>query len=86
MPTKQNSADLLTRGLSAPALTEAETWWKVPVLLVQEETEWLEKKIKFRVEPDMEFRKSKGEGKQVLTFLSMTKEDRLDPTRYFSWT
>ena len=87
VPTKQNPADLLTRGLSVSALTEAETWWKGPVFLVQEETEWPEKKLKFRVEPDIEVRKQyQGESEQVTTFLSTSKEDRLDPTRYSSWT
>ena len=43
--------------------------------------------MKFRVEPDIEVRKQyRGESEQVSTFLSTTKEDRLDPTRYSSWT
>ena len=85
VPTKQNPADLLTQGLSVSALTEAETWWNGPLFLVQEETEWPEKKMKFRVEPEIEVRKQyQGESEQVSTFLSTTKEDCLDPTR--CWT
>ena len=52
--TKQNPADLLTRGLGVSALIEEERWWKGLAFLVQEEAEWPEKKIEAKVLPDME--------------------------------
>ena len=87
VPTKQNPADLLTRGLSVSALIEEERWWKGPAFLVQEETQWPEKKIEAKEEPDMEVRKQhRQRDEQERAFLSTIKEDRLDPTRYSSWT
>lgn len=54
VPTKQNPADLLTRGLSVSTLIDEESWWKGPAFLTQEETEWPEKKIGTKRETDME--------------------------------
>ena len=87
VPTKQNPADLLTRGLSVSTFIEEGRWWTGPSFLVQEETEWPEKKIEAKEEPDMEVWKQYRERDvQECSFLSTTKEDRLDPTRYSSWT
>ena len=51
VPTKQSPADLLTRGLSVSAFIEEERWWKGRAFLVQEETQWPEKKIEVKEEP-----------------------------------
>ena len=51
VPTKQNPADLFTKGLSVSALIEEERWWKGPAFLVHEETQWPEKKIEVKEEP-----------------------------------
>ena len=51
------------------------------------ETQWQEKKIEAKEEPDMEVRKQHRErDAQERAFLSTVKEDRLDPIRYSSWT
>ena len=81
MPTKQNPADLLTRGLSVSALIDEESWWKGPAFLMQEETEWPEKKIGTKRETDMEVHKQYQEYSQERSFLSTMTDDRLDPTR-----
>ena len=86
VPTKQNPADLLTRGLSVSTLIDEESWWKGPVFLMQEETEWPEKKIGTKKEADIEVRKQYQEYSQERSFLSTMTEGRLDLTRYSSWT
>ena len=58
VPTKQNPADLLTRGPNVSALIEEERWWKGPAFLVQEETGRPEKGIEAKEEADMEVRNS----------------------------
>ena len=85
VPTKQNPADLLTRGLSVSIRIDEESWWKGPVFLMQEETEWPEK-IGTKKEADIEIRKQYQVYSQERSFLSTMTEDRLDPTRYSSWT
>lgn len=40
VPTKQNPADLLKRGLSVSALIEEDRWWKSLAFLEKKETEW----------------------------------------------
>ena len=86
VPTKQNPADLLTRGLSVSTLIDEESWWKGPTFLLQEETGWPEKKIGIKKEADIEVRKQYQEHSQERSFLSTMTEDCLDPTRYSSWT
>ena len=82
VPTKQNPADLLTRGLSVSTLIQdEESWWKGPALLMQEKTEWPEKKIGMNKEADIEVLKQYQEYSQERSFLSTMTEDRLDPTR-----
>ena len=86
VPTKQNPADLLTRGLSVSALMQ-DRWRKGPAFLVQAETEWPEKKIVAKEELDVEVRKQhQVRDVKERSFLSTVKEDRLDSTRYSSWT
>ena len=87
VPTKQNPADLLTRGLSVSAVIKEDRWWKGPAFLVREETECPEKKIVAKEELDVEVRKQhQARDVQKRSFLSTVKEDRLGPTRYSSWT
>ena len=53
---------------------------------MQEETGWPEKKIGIKKESDIEVRKQYQEHSQERSFLSTITEDRLDLTRYPSWT
>ena len=57
-----------------------------PAFLMQEETGWPEKEIGIKKEADIEVRKQYQEYSQERSFLSTMTEDRLDPTRYSSWT
>ena len=86
--TKQNPADLLTRGLIVSTLSEQERWWKGPSFLKQDSSEWPPIRIEHKRETDVELRKL-GQTKERSgeeTFLSLTAEDRLEPQRYSSWT
>ena len=86
--TKQNPADLLTRGLSVSTLSEQERWWKGPSFLKQDSSELPPTRIEHKRETDVELRKL-GQTKERSgeeTFLSLTTEDRLEPQRFSSWT
>lgn len=86
--TKQNPADLLTGDLIVSTLSEQERWWKGPLFLKQDSSEWPPIRIEHKRETDVELRKL-GQTKERSgeeTFLSLTAEDRLEPQRYSSWT
>ena len=88
VPTKQNPADLLTRGLSVSSLSEQERWWKGPSFLKQDSSEWPSTKIEHKRETNVELRKL-GQTKERSgedTFLSLITEDRLEPQIFSSWT
>ena len=88
MPTRQNPADLLTRGESVSKLFTEGKWWNGPAFLKQDSTEWAETKIEVKKGPDIEVRKQYQEAEQTeeQTFLALTSEDRLQPQRYSSWS
>ena len=88
VPTKQNPADLLTRGLSVSTLSEQERWWKGPSFLKQDSSEWPPTRIEHKRETDVEVRKLGQEKEQSgeETFLSSTTGDRLEQQRFSSWT
>lgn len=72
--TKQNPADLLTRGLSVSTLSEQERWWKGPSFLKQDSSELPPTRIEHKRETDVELRKL-GQTKERSgeeTFLSLT--------------
>ena len=78
----------MTGGLKVTELAKEDKWWNGPSFLKQDETEWPETKIEAKREPDKEIRKQYLAQKQVAdqTFVTSTSENRLDPTRYSSWT
>ena len=88
VPTKMNPADLLTRGLSVSALTKEDKWWRGPVFLREDCTEWPETKIETMSGLDVEVRKSYQAKKQTdeRVFHSSVTEDQLEPQRYSSWS
>jgi hypothetical protein len=45
VPTKQNPADIATRGLSLEELSTSKLWWEGPCFLLQDEKNWPERKI-----------------------------------------
>ena len=88
VPTKQNPADLLTRGLSVSALSEEERWWKGPLFLKYDHTQWPPTRTEREKEADVELRQICQAKEQIKeqSFLSLPNEDRLNPQRYSSWT
>ena len=86
MPTKQNPADLLTRGQSVCQLKDERCWWEGPAFLMLDESEWPTTKIDQKDtrghKVPKRFLVKQGE---ISTFVSTTTEDRLTPTRYSSW-
>ena len=88
VPTRQNPADLLSRGESVSKLLTEEKWWNGPTFLKQDSTEWPETKIEVKKGPDIEARKQYQEAEQTeeQTFLALTSEDCLQPQRYSSWS
>ncbi|XP_068720412.1 uncharacterized protein [Montipora capricornis] len=86
--SRQNPADLLTRGLSVTKLIDEEKWWHGPLFLKQDPTGWPENRVEVKRGPDIEVRKSYQETEQVeeQTFLGSASEDRLKPQKYSSWS
>ncbi|XP_068690276.1 uncharacterized protein [Montipora foliosa] len=86
--SRQNPADLLTRGLSVTKLIDEEKWWHGPLFLKQDPTGWPENRVEVKRGPDIEVRKSYQETEQVeeKTFLASASEDRLKPQKYSSWS
>ena len=55
--SRQNPADLLTRGLSVAKLIDEEKWWIGPSFLKQDPTEWPENRVEVKRGPDIEVHK-----------------------------
>jgi len=86
VPTKQNPADHLTRGLSVSQLKDKECWWEGPPFLMLDNTEWPTNKLEVKERQDTEVRKQfRLQQDASNTFTSVTTENRLEPTRYSSW-
>ena len=58
VPTKDNPADHLTRGLTASVLTCSEQWWKGPEFLHMAEEEWPENRFEMSNDAISEQKKS----------------------------
>ena len=82
VPTKDNAADHLTRGITASTLTCNDQWWKGPQFLQMTEDEWPENRIEMSNDAVAEQRKSrlsKREEKQSLfTDVVSSKKSMLD--------
>ncbi|XP_071095649.1 uncharacterized protein [Haliotis cracherodii] len=86
VPSAENPADHLTRGLSVSQLIHNELWWSGPTFLLRDESEWpSDKAFSLDIINDDERRTS---NKQV-ALVSIQKPDlatwRLDPSRFSSW-
>ncbi|XP_064488518.1 uncharacterized protein LOC135400618 [Ornithodoros turicata] len=68
-PSKENPADLMTRGISAQRLIESQLWWKGPPWIVSDESSWPGRPPTTRfASEELEEMKS-----QVLTTVTSTK-------------
>ena len=86
--SRENPADLLTKGLGVTKLINEEKWWHGPLFLKQDPTEWPENRVEVKKGPDIKVCKSYQETEQVeeQTFLASASEDRLKPQKYASWS
>ena len=90
--TKENPADLPTRGTSVANLKDNALWWSGPEFLKSDEKDWPNVKIEVNQESLSEVRKQatiqiETENEGDLTLLATTHETswRLQPERYSSW-
>ena len=92
VPTKENPADLLSRGLKAKELAGGSKWWNGPAFLKSDPVEWPENKLERK--PDCKEVKQQFRGLQLpvgATFTTMQlqplkEEFRLNPARFSSFT
>ena len=90
--TKENPADLPTRGTSVANLKNNALWWNGSEFLKCHEKDWIKVKIEVNQETLSEVRKQariqiNTENEEDLTLLATTHETswRLQPERYSSW-
>ena len=90
--TKENPADLPTRGTSVANLKDNVLWWSGPEFLKSDEKDWPKVKIEVNQETLSEVRKQarvqiETENEEDLTLLTTTHETdwRLQPERYSNW-
>ena len=88
VPTKQNPADLLSRGTTVTSLIQNDMWWKGPTFLLESESGWPQSPP-FKVpEVDTEMKKviTNSNFKQKCLFTEHQGTDwRLNPSRYSNW-
>lgn len=89
VPTKQNPADLASRGVSAKRLKESDLWWFGPKFLKADQQNWPENKVSpdsknGQVEDKKQVTTCMCSAKTLLT--PYTEDWRLDPKRYSNWT
>ena len=94
--TKENPADLVTRGLKVSELANCEERWNVPELLSNEESEWPINRVNVDQETksveikknDREFSKQANDYTEERTMISLKENNhswRLNPNRFSSW-
>ena len=96
VPTKENPADLVTRGLKVSELGNCEKWWNDPEFLGNDESEWPINRVNVGQETtsmeikrnDREFPKQANDYVEERTMISL-KENKhlwcLNPNRFSSW-
>ena len=87
VPTKENPADLVSRGSSIDKLNSTSQWVSGPCFLRQLEENWPASKFEKPLEETMEIKKNVNTC--FTTYAVPTKSNkewRLDPTRYSKWT
>ncbi|KAK6171943.1 hypothetical protein SNE40_018363 [Patella caerulea] len=92
VPTKENLADLVSRGQSVTDLRNSHLWWHGPTYLDRSEREWPENRVERSLSAESEVRKSAlGALSETIVTYSMFAENidpsfRLKPDRFSSWT
>ena len=83
--TKDNPADLLSRGTSARNCTENSLWWQGPQFLLNEESEWPKSKINQKIKKD-ENQEKKEQNKNFLSIYEPRKAlEDINPKQYSSF-
>ena len=86
VPTEENPADKLTRGLTALRLAEDQSWWSGPEFLMKAENEW--PKQLSNMKPDEGFSSEMKSLKKInvsMVVSNMSDEWRLEVTRFSDW-
>ncbi|XP_022808942.1 uncharacterized protein LOC111345923 [Stylophora pistillata] len=99
--TKENPADLCTRGVTPSELAKCSLWWSGPDWLTDDFSKWSKTKVPDRPSemPEMRNSKRKEDMNAYATLMTCNlqkgtaskqsctlKEWRLDPKRFFNWT
>ena len=97
IPTAQNPADCVTRGMSAANLVKSNTWWRGPEFLRQDEENWPAKKSFEKPTGDAELKRCATATSDMQTspihdgaYFTVTSGGdsltfSLDPSRFSSW-
>lgn len=85
IPSGDNPADLVSRGLTANGLIDSELWWQGPEFLKKSSSEWPENKVEVQEASKRELKKLKSENFSII-HVAQSKEDwRLRPENYSNW-
>ena len=89
VPTTENPADYVTRGLNITEMANCQHWWKGPTFLTQSEFAW--PKTKVNMESNVPELRQKKASKKSYSFMACEKSairsmpSRLEPSRYSNW-
>lgn len=100
--TKENPADLCSRGSSPSELAESRLWWNGPEWLNKERSDWPKMQLADRPKVMAEMKAMKKQETEAVTYATLQTDQpknvatpcreansggwRLDPKRYSSWT
>ncbi|KAK3708823.1 hypothetical protein QZH41_007175 [Actinostola sp. cb2023] len=89
VPTKENPADFVTRGLTVEELANKEMWWEGPSFLRKKAPEWPKSQISLddAVNKEVKIKSLVNDHGQVRAMVTI-KEDtpwRIEPIRFSSW-
>ena len=85
MPSEENPADIISRGMAAKELENEELWWFGPKFLKNEKSSWPENKVEKFDESLKEVKKAKQED-CLVTFQPMVQQSwRLSSKRFSNW-
>ena len=86
VPSQDNPADLLSRGLSAKDLVENQFWWTGPAFLRQDSSSWPARHLEPVIPPASELRAPQQTTTLLNTACSTEPSPwRLDPSHFSSW-
>ena len=86
VPTKENPADCVTRGLTVEELVDKDSWWEGPSFLKMALSQWPKSQVLLNNATDREMKSkvSVNELRVMVTVMENTPW-RMEPTRFSSW-